>query len=166
MKEMIGTILAGLIALLGLGWVGQQVYAGMQNTKISNTVADIQTLTGNIQAMYSSTGSYATLTNTVVLNSKDVAPAEMLVGGALQNQWGNGITITSGTVLAGYTAQQIAIATGVLPQGACVKVLSSLKVIAAKVGAAAIQVGPIDPGTIAADCATGAGAVSITMIMN
>ncbi len=157
MKEMIGTILAGLIALLGLGWVGQQVYAGMQNTKITNTIADIQTLVGNIQMMYGSTGNYATLTNIAVLNGNDIAPSEMVVGATLLNQWGNAITVTPGSAFAGYNVQQIAISTAV-PQNACVKSISALKATAVQVTGAAWRVAPIDPGTIATDCAAFPGA--------
>lgn len=164
MKDLFGLNISNLLVLIGLAAVSALAYVVNQNIKIGNTVSDINFLVSNIQQAYNTTGNYATLTNTVVLNGKDTAPAEMIVGGVLQNQWGNAITVTPGTVLAGYTAQQIGVDTGILPQGACVKVLSSMKVAAAKVGTAATQVAPLDPAQIATNCAAGAGAASITMI--
>jgi len=155
MKEMIGTILAGLLGIMGLAWVGNQVYDGLNNSKVSNTVSDTQMMWGNIQAMYAPVGNYTTLTNTVILNAGTVAPSEMTSTGALLNQWGNAVTVKVGNVApclaGGGTAQQVCI-TEVLPQAACSKFLATAKVSSYIVTGAAWHNQPLDPGQITTDC--------------
>ena len=156
MRDMIAFVIVGLLSLVGLAWAGQQVYASMQNTKVANSVADVQLLATNIQGMYNTTNNYSTLTNTVVLNAKDAAPAEMIVGGALVDQWGGAVTIVPGTTWS-YAATQFGISI-TPPQTGCTKILSSIKATAYSVTGNPFQTYPVDPGTIAADCAAHPGA--------
>lgn len=152
MKDLFGLNIANLLVLIGLAAVSALAYVVTQNTKISNTVAGFSSLVGNIRFMYNNTGNNATLTNAVILNGNDIAPVEMIIGGALVNQWGNPITVTPGNAFAGYNVAQVAIST-IVPQNACAKVLTSLKTTAVQVTGAAWRPAPIDPATITADCA-------------
>lgn len=147
MSEILGSLLKGLLALLGVAAVVGILYLAFGNNKTQNAISDITQLQSNIQALYNGQNTFTTLTNTVAIGGK-LAPSDMVAGTALTNPWGGTVTAN---VNAG-NAAQFDLTETLVPQDSCGKIVVGLPTIVnLKVNGTA-QTLPVDAGTAVAAC--------------
>lgn len=157
MSEILGTLFGKVVALLSLAAVVAILYMVFGSNKIQNTITDVTQLQAKSQAHYAGQSTFTTLTNTVAINGK-LAPASMISGTALVNQFGGTVTIN---VNAG-SASQFDITETALPADACAKVIVALpSVVALKVNTVA-QTLPLDAGAAITACNTASNTLIAT----
>ena len=156
--------IAGFLIKTGLGLlalIAVAIYAvnASNDSKASTAIADMQTFSSQVQAFYGTAPTFATLTNTVAVNSK-LATADMITGAStLVNQWQGAVTITPD---ATNTMFDIAHAASI-PNDACAKMASAfLNLQKLVINSTTVATLPIDPGTASADCNAGTNSMTFT----
>jgi len=149
MRDVIGSLWGILIGVLLLGAVITVGYKALQYIKTSNTISGIAQLTAGVESLYSAQGTYATLTNTVALNAGFV-PADMNVGGVIQDRWGGVVTMAPDVAPSMFD-----ITLAGVPAAACASMATTVKGVAVTLPTGGKQNMPVDAGTAASDCAAG-----------
>ncbi len=165
MDSILGRVIAAILVLLALAGV---VYLGSQamgSSKVTNAVSDLAQIQTNVEGLYanSSTG-YSTLTSTVAINAGAI-PADMVQGtSSVVDAWGNAVALAPVTTFNAQTVSGFSVAYTGLSNADCVKLATQVP------GAAGVTIngttvasanGIVDAGTAAADCSTGANALTV-----
>jgi PilS N terminal len=149
MRDILGTIFAYLLGLLGIVVVVGMVYTAFGSNKTQTAITDLTQLATNTQSLYAGQSSFTTATNTVAINGK-LAPSDMISGSALTNPWGGTVTLN---VNAG-TASTFDVTETLVPSDACAKLISSFSsLVGLKINGTAQSL-PMDAGTATTNCAT------------
>ncbi|MES2879234.1 MAG: type 4 pilus major pilin [Pseudomonadota bacterium] len=147
MSEILGSLfktIVALLALAGITLVANQVFGA---NKTSDHLANLHQMNLNIQALYSTQGSYTSLTNTVII-SGHLAPKSMTVTGSLLNPWGGAVTV----VVNSGNASQYDATDASVPAESCAKVATGQStLVGLKINGAA-QTLPADAGALVTAC--------------
>lgn len=157
MSEILGALFKYVMMVLGVAAVGAVGYQVMYSNKTSRGLSDLTTMQNNISSHYDMQSSFATLTNTAVING-GWAPPTMVSGGALVNPWGGTVTVAvnSGNSTL-YDVTETKVSTD-----ACTTMLTGLSnAVAISVNGAA-QTLPVDPASAALACKGASNTVLIT----
>lgn len=157
MRDLIGSLLSAIATLLGIAAVVALGYNLYSSNKSSNALADLTSMGGNIQALYSSHPSYTGLSATVVINSS-LAPSQMVSGTSLVNPWGGTVTVaanSSNSALFDVTEPSV-------PADACAKMATGVGNLAAlSINSTSVTV-PVDPATAASNCSSSSNSLVFT----
>lgn len=112
---LIGIVVIGLV-IAGVMIAAQKVFTGSETNRAASSVA---MLASNVKGIYTSSPSYAGLTNAVVING-NLAPESMVSGANLVNEWGGAVTVVPAT-LGAVANNAISITYADVPTEACMK---------------------------------------------
>jgi type II secretory pathway pseudopilin PulG len=96
MREFILYSIVAILTVLGLVAAVNFFGQGRDNQNLTAATADLVTLVQNIQGVYSGNQPFSGIGNSNVI-SGGMAPASMVVGGALTNEFTGAITVAPGT---------------------------------------------------------------------
>lgn len=147
MSEILGALFKQLIALIGVAAVAVILYNVFSSSKTTNATNDLNQLQTNIQALYSSQTSFASLTNAVAVNGA-LAPTRMISGGNLVNPWTGTVTVNSNAS----DVTRFDVTETKVPNEACSKMATNTpSVVGLKINNATQSL-PIDAGTAVSAC--------------
>lgn len=90
MSEILGTLFKYLGQMIGVAAVGLVLWAVFGSSKTSNAISDLSQLQGNIQTLYSTQATFASVTTAVAVK---LAPTRMINGTNLVNPWSGAVTV-------------------------------------------------------------------------
>lgn len=157
MSEVLGAMFKALLGLLGIAAVAGVLYAAFGNNKTSDAISQQTLLQSAIQGAYSGQGTFTSLTNAGIM-AGNLAPAKMVVGGALVNAWGGAV---NNAVDPANAAQFISTNAGVLKDGCQKFAVSQSNAVAVTINGAA-QTLPLEAGAVLTACNSATNTVAFT----
>jgi type II secretory pathway pseudopilin PulG len=115
MREFILYSIVAILTVLGLVAAVNFFGQGRDNQNLTAATADLVTLVQNIQGVYSGNNSFSNIGTGNVI-SGGMAPASMVNGTALTNQFSGSVTVGAGT-----TGNTFTITEAGVPQSVCAK---------------------------------------------
>jgi hypothetical protein len=153
MSEILGSLFKMLVMALGVAAVGVILYLAFGSNKLSDSISQQTLLQANIQSAYAGQGTFTSLSNAVVI-AGNLAPAKMVVSGALQNAWNGAITVAPDA-----TAGQFDVTHAGVPKGSdCQKFATSQNVVSVSINGT-VQSMPLEAGALINACSLAANTV-------
>lgn len=165
LMEMIISVIVVALVIAAIAIGAKQVFTG---NSVNDASRNIVNLSNSIKGYFKSSGSYAGLTNTVVIDAH-LAPASMISGTNLKDTWGGAVTITPAT-LGTVTDDAMQIVENNVSTSACSNYVSSIanNFDQVTVGTTNVltQASPtLNPAALATACNAGGGSsVNITFM--
>jgi len=122
-------------------------------SKVQTEMSYMQTLAGDVEALYATNHDYGTADITATLTSTKNAPSPMIVGATLVNSWGGQVTVTGASTL-------FTLSSAGIPQKECIQLAQvSINPVSISINGAAQTL----PLTVAATTAACSSATSNTI---
>lgn len=157
MSEILGALFKNLVALIGVAAVAMILYSVFGASKTGNAINDLTQLQTNVQALYSTQTSFASLTNSVV-TAGGLAPTGMNNGGTLVNPWSGAVKVN---VNATDSTTFDVTETGV-PSDACAKIATNTPAVVKLSINGANKPLPIEAGSAVTSCSLAANTLIFT----
>ncbi len=150
MDSTLGRIIATILTLIAIAGVALAGYTAYQASAVGDQISNVQQMAQGIKGLYNGSPSYATLTNTVVVNA-NLVPSSMNVNGTIQDTWGGAVTVVQDATFS--NAFDIGLQS--LPQADCVKLATGMAANYVNINGNGNVAAPVDPGTATTQCQAG-----------
>jgi hypothetical protein len=150
MDEIMGSWFKYLVRLIGLAAIVIILVMVLHKNRAEQEVANLTQLATSIANTYSGQTTFTGITEAV---AADIAPAGMVSGTSLTNQWGGTVSVTVDT-----NSSQFDIAENLVPSDGCVDLVNKATnyVTLTLDGTTYSQSNPLDAGTATTACNTAA----------
>lgn len=155
MDSVLGRIIATMLILIAVGGVAYGGYQAYQSYQVSNQISNVQQMAQGVKGLYGGSPSYASLTNTVVVNA-NLVPASMNSGGTITDTWGGTVNVAPD---ATYT-NAFDITLSQVPASDCVKLATGMSSNYVSINGGTYETNPVDPGTATSQCTGGSNSLT------
>jgi|GEM_PF-2720941 len=156
MRDFILFSVVTILSILGVAAAVSYIGQGRDSQNVNSAITDLLTLVQNVQSVFSINQSFSGLTTANVI-SGGMAPAAMVSGSNLTNEFGGAVTIASASPGATFSVTE----TGV-PNSVCAKFAVSVpnSLVSVTVNSTAIRAMPPSAASVAASCQSGANQIT------